>query len=211
MHFTHIENLAAIVRDGLLADTVVRASASSPAVEIGNNGIKESRRLRRVPLPPGGVVGDYAPFYFAPRSPMMYAIEAGNVPTYSGGCDRIIYLVTTVERLVGIGLNLVFTDRNAVLTVAEYAADLDRLDSLVDWPLMKATYWNNTREAPDRRERRMAECLVHRRVPWEGFAEIVTKNRACEHQAREVLSMTGADFPYLSDVAGTSKTWGRRK
>lgn len=98
-------------------------------------------------------MADYAPFYFAPRSPMMYAIEKRNVPTYSSGCDHIVYLVTTVEQLVEMGLAVVFTDRNAVLAVASFTADIDRLDSLVDWSLMMAKWWYNTPEEPDRRER----------------------------------------------------------
>ncbi len=62
--------------------------------DVGNQGIKARRSRRAVPVGPGGVVADYAPFYFAPRSPMMFAIEHGNVPTYSSGCDELIYLVS---------------------------------------------------------------------------------------------------------------------
>jgi hypothetical protein len=43
---------------------------------------------------------------------------------------------------------------------------------MIDWGLMESRYWNNTREYPDRRERRQAEFLVHRFFPWELIGEI---------------------------------------
>jgi len=159
--------------------------------EVGNRGIKDQRRRRPVEVGAGGVVADYVPFYFAPRSPMLSAIYHGRVPEYTEGQDPIVYLVTSVERLVGIGLAPVFTDRNAALAVAKMTTDLGELDDLVDWELMEATWWNNTPEDPERRERRMAECLVHQRVPWEAFAGIVTRNDARRSEAEALLATVG--------------------
>src|SRR6266496_4939159 len=135
MHFTHVANLPGIARHGLLADTAARRSPSFQ-VEVGNQAIKDTRRRRPVPLPPYGVVADYVPFYFGARSPMMYVIDKGGVPTYTGGCDELVYLVSSVERLVELGLPTLFTDRNAALEFATYAADPAELNSLVDWRLM---------------------------------------------------------------------------
>jgi hypothetical protein len=117
MHFTHISHLTAIAQTGLLADSAAQTS-SSFKVEAGNVSIKEQRRNRPVPVPPGGVIADYAPFYFAPCSPMMSAIANGKVPTYQGTCDELVYLVGSVERIIDLRLPTVFTDRNAVLRVA---------------------------------------------------------------------------------------------
>ena len=93
-HFTHVSHLASIVKDGLVSDTdAVRTGAL--IVEVGHAGIKERRRGRMVPIGPGGAVSDYVPFYFAPRSPMMYAIHRGNVPTYGElgtGIDSLVRL-----------------------------------------------------------------------------------------------------------------------
>lgn len=139
-HFTH---LSTILQLGLLSDTAARR-AGLIQTEIGNQEIKEMRRRRAVPVPPGGVVADYAPFYYAPRSPMMYLIDRGGVSSYAAGCDQLIYLMTTVERLAELGARLVFTDRNAVLGITEFTDDLARLDTLVDWSLMQAVMWNNT-------------------------------------------------------------------
>lgn len=87
MHFTHVQNLPGILAAGCLhADNQVdRRSALT--VEAADLEIKSSRRAIRIGLAPFGCVADYVPFYFAPRSPMLYKLAKGGVPTYTG--DRI--------------------------------------------------------------------------------------------------------------------------
>lgn len=177
LHFTHFDLLPSIVRSGLVADTQAQSSGQL-TVEVGNRGIKEMRRRRPVPVAPYGVVADYVPFYFAPRSPMMFAIHRGNVATYQGGCKDLVYLVSTVERLAQEGLPMVLTDRNASLAVASFSNDIAQLPELVDWRLMKERYWANTVDDPDRMERRMAECLVHGVVPWRAIVSVGVYDQA---------------------------------
>lgn len=186
-HFTHIEHLAGMVAGGLRCDADVGGSLVH---EVGNRGIKERRRRAAVKVAPGGVVADYVPFYFAPRSPMMYAIHMGNVPGYDDGIDPLVYLLTSVERLVELDLNVVTTDRNAVLPYADHfpvAAGLDH----IDWDLMGARYWSATADEPDRVERRMAECLVHRQVPWDAVTAVHVRTTARADEARAGLAVTG--------------------
>ena len=46
---------------------------------IAHAGAQRARLIRTVPDPPGGVVHDFVPFYFAPRSPMLYALNGEKV------------------------------------------------------------------------------------------------------------------------------------
>lgn len=196
-HFTHIDHLASVAVKGLLSATHA-AESGLITTEIGQPGIKDQRRVRIVPCGVGGVVSDYAPFYYAARSPMLYAIRGGRVASYTEGQDPLVYLVTTVERLVNLDIGPVFTDRNAVLAITRFTADLADLDDLVDWPLMEAKMWTNTPEDPDRRERRMAECLVHRRVPWEAFIEIQTISQDRCQEVETILADLGHTIPVRS-------------
>ena len=143
-----------------------------------------------MPVTPGGVVADYVPFYFAPRSPMMYAIHMGNVPTYLDGCDDIVYLCSTLGLLRDTGHEVLVTDRNAALAVAAFATNAG--DLRIDWDLMRETIWKNTDEYPDRREKRMAEYLVHRLVEPTGIQALVTKSRAV---AERVGRLVGDTWP----------------
>lgn len=193
-HFTHVTHLGSILRHGLVADSRAHGDGLLE-VEVGNLDIKGQRQRCPVPIAPGGAVADYVPFYFAPRSPMMFAIDRGNVPSYSGGCADLVYLVTTADRLWAGAESVLFTDRNAVLAFAEFTDEIDMLDDLVDWPLMPARYWANTPEDPERRERRMAECLVHRHVPWVAIDEVAAQSQRCAEDARAALASLGDATP----------------
>ena len=75
-HFTDVANLPAILAAGELRCHRMAANA----VDVGDPSIKSRRALIDVKCGPGGKVCDYVPFYYAPRSPMLYSIMCGNVP-----------------------------------------------------------------------------------------------------------------------------------
>lgn len=189
-HFTHISHLESIATSGLAPDNLVQADGRLVA-EVGNQRIKGGRRHRTVPVGPGGLVADYAPFYFAARSPTLGSIHVGNVPSYQGPQDDLVYLVSSIDRVVEMGLPFVYTDRNAYYSYAKYGTDLDKLDDLVDWKLMEQRDWFNTEDEPDRMERRMAEFLVHGTVPWEAFLGVATISDAISQQVEQALSSVG--------------------
>jgi hypothetical protein len=192
-HFTRVEHLETVVQQGLLCDRRAQSDGLL-AIEVGNTGIKARRVGREVPVRPGGVVADYVPFYFSPRSPMMNAIHHGNVPGYTEGTDRLVYLATTVERLLEVGLDPVLTDRNAVLDYTEFIQlrDGEPADGFIDWPLMGQRLWFDTEAYPDRRERRMAECLVHESVPWNAVQFVGTKSQNVEDEVHGLVGTMGA-------------------
>ncbi len=192
-HFTHIDNLASVMSSGLICDSAV-VSSKTRYVEVGNRNIKDRRRNRRVPLSPYGVVADYVPFYFAARSPMLYSIYRDNVPTYHGGQHEVIYLVSRIDIVVRQGLNFAFTDRNAALNAAQWSCNLAELDTMIDWRLMESPMWYHEQdEVEDRREKRMAEFLIYRRVPWTAMLGIAVKSDVQYRQTREVLAKAGVE------------------
>lgn len=194
MHFTRVEHLPTIISGGLLSDTLAQKSGDLQ-VEIGHRDIKARRRRRRVSAGPGGVVADYAPFYFSQRSPMMYTLNRGNVETYQEGFDRVVYLVTTLETLTASGCEWIVSDRNASQDLAAFADSMGELDEFVDWPLMRATQWGWCPEDRERPDRRAAECLVHGEVPWDAFLEVVAKSDPVAHEARAAIASAGLPTP----------------
>jgi hypothetical protein len=188
LHMTRIERLPSVVEHGLLPDNVCRQQQIA-GVEIGYDHIKRRRAQRVVPCGAGGTLADYVPFYFAPRSPMLYAITRGLVSAEAARTDQIVYLVSSTQSLRKAGLTVVASNRHAELDYAEMSdldGDLDH-DGFVDWPLMTARYWNNTPDDPDRKERRQAECLVHPYVPWQAIEGVATKTEQARSQVELVL------------------------
>lgn len=184
MHFTHVRNLPAVVGSGCLkADSLIRAE-SVAVNECGNVQIKERRRYIQVHLPPEGVVADYVPFYFAPRSPMLYSIWRGNVPTYAEGQDPLIYLWSYLSVVDRLGLPWVASDGNCAHAFSSMTNDWAELESVVDWDVMALRYWNDTTEDGDRMRRRMAELLVYQRFPVEAITGIAAKTKEMAELAR---------------------------
>ena len=191
-HVTHVDNLPAIVTEGLVCDSSATAR-DLVSIDIGQQDVKSRRRQRPVPISPGGVVADYAPFYFAARSPMLYVIHKGDVSSYGGGQDGLVYLVTHVDKIVEMGLPFVFTDHNAATSYAKFSDRLEKLDRFVDWDLMEDRWWRDTPEDPDRMNRRMAELLVYRRAPWDAFIELAARTGKDAASAQATLASVSAD------------------
>lgn len=190
MHFTHIDNLRQILADGVLyPDAYV---GNRLAREVGDRSIKAARRRYRVTCEPGGHPADYVPFYFAPRSPMLYRIACGGVPQYWDGQTPLVYLVTTIQDVCRTGLPWVFSNGNCGAPTTEYFNDLRLLDTKIDWGLQEATMWQATAEDPNRATRRAAEFLVHRQLPWDVIRWVATRTTAAGTAVEHVLSLTGS-------------------
>lgn len=203
-HFTHVDNLATVVAEGaLLSDSAVEAQGCL-TVEAGSPAIKSRRRQRLVPCGPRGAVGDYVPFYFAARSPMMYQIARGGVPTFAGDHRDLVYIVSDVEQAIQAGLRFVISDRNAAVAVADFKTDPAVLGELntsaprsefIDWGLMQAQWWQDTAEAPDRMERRMAEFLVLDRFPLDLCLVVAVHSATQRDKVEQVFAGAGWSIP----------------
>jgi hypothetical protein len=190
-HFTDVANLP-----GILAAGALRChQAATATVDVGDASIKSRRTLIDVTCGPGGKVCDYVPFYYAPCSPMLFSIKCGNVPDVSSDQRRLVYLVSSTEAAFAADLDCVFTDGNAATAFTNFYDDPGELAQVVDWPLMRAVWWNNTADDPDRRRRRMAEFLVHRALPLELVGETAVYDQGIASQVTALLSATGSTLP----------------
>lgn len=190
-HFTHAANIQRILADeALLANRLAHT-----ARDIGDSDIKRARRSCFVQCGPGGVIADYVPFYFAPRSPMLYRLHAAGRNGPNGSGQRpLVYLVTTIERVTSSGGGFVFTNANARAQRTLFCDDISQLDEYVDWELMGAEYWNDTVEQPDRKSRRQAEFLVFERLPVDRLGRIGVIDERVAGVMRHLLDHAGFDI-----------------
>jgi hypothetical protein len=191
-HITHIRNLPGILAEGgLWCDAEAERRGLAHQV-VGHAHIKERRKWKQVTCGPRGVLADYVPFYFAPRSPMLYSIHTGFVQGYDGTQEEILHLVSSAEGIRDAGLRFVFTDGHAPMALSKQFDDLAHLDK-VDWSVMPLTWWNDTPEFPDRKRKRQAEFLVRRFVPFERITAIGVCTNGTAGAARgELVGRNGA-------------------
>lgn len=185
-HITHLDNLPAILEQGGLWCDRESAQRGLLKVGIAHAHIKERRARRKVPVAAGGTLADYVPFYFAPRSPMLYAVHRGQVVDYRGGQSAVVHLVATAESVAASETPFGFTDGHADMALSRFFSDLADLKN-VDWKMMRETYWNDTEADGDRKRRRQAEFLMHRFFPWPLVTEIGVINKAVAEKVTHAL------------------------
>lgn len=195
-HITHIENLPVILAQGGLWCDRESARRGLARIGIAHHHIKERRAKRVVPVGPGGTLADYVPFYFAPRSPMLFAIHRNQVAGYGGGQADIVHLVASAEGVQASGKPFVFSDGHADMAISSFFTDLAELKH-VDWTMMKEVYWNDTPLDGDRKRRRQAEFLAHGFVPWSLISEVGVINEAMAGEVNSLLA-GAAHVPVVS-------------
>ncbi len=186
-HITHKDNLEGIIaRGGLVAQSVMAKDPISYC-NIAHATIQDRRAQTSVPRGPYGYLHDYVPFYFAPRSPMLYAIHCGNVNNCTAGQADIVYLVSSAESVAASELEFVFTDGHGIMALSDFYDDLENLNE-IDWDVMHARYWADTDDDPDRKRRRQAEFLVYKKFPWDRIEMITVMNKEIKLQVEDIIS-----------------------
>lgn len=189
----HIDNVPWILRNGGLY------ARSSPwqdrnYVSIGSAELIGKRMQRQVPLPPGGTLGDYVPFYFTPFSMMMYNIKTG----YNGVTKRpnrdIVIFVSSIHRLAEAGLPFVFTNGHAYMIEADFynqVADLDK----IDWPLLQKRDFQRDQNDFYKQFRYQAEALAHQHVPLKALIAVCCHDDGIRERLSLKLGEMGANLP----------------
>jgi len=183
--------LPSIIKDsGLWSDAAMLAQGRTAAT-IGMSAIKQRRLKLPVKCYQQDFVGDYVPFYFCPRSVMLFVIYCANNPelTYLGGQEPIIHLEArlfeTIEWANGADRRWAFTLSNAGAYYTEFRNCLDQLDE-VDWEAVAA------RDFHDRqvKEGKQAEFLVYEFFPWHLVRRIGVCSSSVQKQILRALAGT---------------------
>lgn len=193
-HITDLTNMQSILDNNGLHCTNVMETKGIRFTDIAYDNIQTRRSKVLVPLEPLGYLHDYVPFYFAPRSPMLYTINLGNVPQHKKGQGSIIYLASTVETVMKARIPFVFTDGHAAMYYSDFYNSVDNLDQ-VDWNVMSSRYWNDTDEYPDRKRKRQAEFLVFESFPIHCITEVGVINSNVKMQIDKIFSANSVNIP----------------
>ena len=186
-HIVHVDHLSSIIEDGWLWCDAEMVRRASPGTPIGMNHIKQ-RRLTELTLAshPRLHVGDCVPFYFCPRSVMLYLIHQGNHPdlAYRGGQGPIVHLEADLRQTTLWATEhdrrWAFTLSNAGSYYFEDRCDLAQLDE-IDWNAVQATDWRQCKEG------KQAEFLIERQFPWGLVSRIGVLSQAVYRQVQGAL------------------------
>jgi hypothetical protein len=188
-HIVHVDRVESIVADGCLWCDAEVERRDSQGTTIGMPRIKQ-RRLTELTLTshPGLYVGACVPFYFSPRSVMLYLLHMGNQVSYQGGQGSIVHLEAdlqrTVEWAVENNRRWAFSLSNAGSYHFEDRSDLSQLGE-IDWDAVQASSWKQCRE------RKQAEFLIEQSFPWDLVERIGVCSSTVYRTVSEVLPTGG--------------------
>src|SRR2546428_9883422 len=152
---THIRNVPWILDHGLhCQNSMVR---DPDFVEIGIRELIAQRARQVVRIPPGGVLSDYIPFYFTPRSVMLLKIVTGHGSVQWVPGRDIVMFVASLRALAERGARFLITDRHASLATAQVTSDAEEGLRRIDWPILQASDFRHGDDDPGRHERYQAE------------------------------------------------------
>jgi hypothetical protein len=167
-HITHVKNLQGILQAKGLWSDAKRIERDLDTELVGLSRIKQ-RRLRQLEVKchPGTKVGEYVPFYFCPRSIMLYMIRMGKHPDLisSEGQSPILHLKADFRATIAWAdrrrRRWAFTHQNAGALYTDFYARIKDLDK-VNWAAVAARYFLD----PTVKEGKQAEFLIYESFPW---------------------------------------------
>lgn len=193
----HIDGLESVLRNGIWSKS--SGVIDQSFVPIGNQGIISKREHFCVGInPPGGVLGEYIPFYFHGHSPMLFNIITGYGVNQLKQED-IIFIVCDAEQIMQSSLEWCFTDGHAMKMITKYYNKAENLGKL-DWKAISATIWKDSEEDPDRQRKKMSEFLIKRHVPVEMIRSIVVHSDIAKAKVEQLLQTVGKSIPVHVDA-----------
>lgn len=188
---SHIENLPHILRFGITHRSSLEANPHFRS--IGDQSLIETRNKTWVYVNNGNLMdmncqeiklGDFTPFYFGVRMPMLYVIQnGGNFVEKATHPEDIIYLKCSLKSIVDSGLNFYFSDGHATDKFTSFydRTRINDLPSLLDWKAIQAPFWAG-QENLDLKRKKQAEFLVENDVPPKHIVKIGCFNQVAANR-----------------------------
>jgi hypothetical protein len=202
-HIVHVDRLSSIIGDGFLWSDATMSARGGTGTTIGVSGIKARRLELELSSHPGLHVGECVPFYFCPRSVMLYLLHARNHPelSYRGGQGPILHLEADLYASVSWankhGKRWAFTLSNAG---ARYFEDRCKLSDLaeVDWDAVESRRWSGGTVASSVKEGKQAEFLLEEKFPWSLIQSVGVHSSTLGNQVAQILKNSTHKPPVLA-------------
>ncbi len=185
---THIKNIPHILKHGITH--ISSASKNKNYVAIGDGSLISARN--DFAMPNGKNLGEYIPFYFGPRMPMLYVMQKGfNGVTPVSPAD-VVYCITSVQAIQATGLDYVFTNGHAVDGFSEffYKKDIKNILNIIDAKAINSRYWKAENDL-DLKRRKEAEFLIEGDIPIAAIPSFAVYNQSAADQLKKMAGYQG--------------------
>lgn len=175
---THIENIPHILKNGI---THASSSNSNPYYKpIGDSTLISTRNEKIVPIN-RKVLGDYIPFYFGYRTPMLYVLQKGYNLVDKVKPEDIVYMYSSVQKIIDLQNEFIFTDGHAVNGLTEFfsPSQISDLNEIVDFNAAYAKVWVGTPDT-DLKRKKESEFLVEGDIPESAIIKYIVYNEAAK-------------------------------
>ena len=175
---THVENIPHVLEHGLTHRT---SPNHNPAfVPIGDGSLISKRDA--FVMPNLKRLGDYIPFYFGSRMPMLYVIQKGYSQVTPVSAGKIVYCITSVANVIACpSVDFVFANGHAFSGLSEFfsPADVPNIEQIIDREAINSQYWNDPNDL-DLRRRMEAEFLILGDLPISAIRGYAVYNEAAK-------------------------------
>jgi len=194
---THIENVPHILQIGITHKS--SPNANPDYVAIGDVSLIDTRATKQVNISNGNrsqsygsiVLGDFIPFYFGIRMPMLYVMQhGGNYVEKVTPAKDIVYLVCSVNDIAQSEITYYFSDGHATdfLTLFYDSSRINDISTIIDWKAVIANYWSGE-ENLILKCKKQAEFLAADDIPPEFIKGLVCYNQ----EAKDKLLTMGIE------------------
>jgi hypothetical protein len=193
---THIENLPHIFKHGLV--TANSKHINKAFRQIGDVTMIDYRKDLDAPNPPGGKFVEYIPFYFGPRSPMLYQIATGWEDIEQIEQEKIAYIVSSFDKIKESKIPFFYSNGHARSDTSDKYTHEKNLDKL-DWEAIYTRKWKSDASDLRRQMKKQSEFLVKQNVPVTCFEYIGVFNEAAHEKVLALLKAADLDLEVKID------------
>jgi len=180
---THIDNIPHILKYGITHKNSINFNQDYKA--IGDSSLIDTRNKKTVNITNGTdkiiktiTLGDYIPFYFGVRMPMLYVIQhGGNFVPQATNPENIVYIACSIEKIYNLEYEFYFSDGHATdfLTIFYDKNEINNINSIIDWNAIRTSYWGGE-DNLDIKRKKQAEFLIKEDVSTDCIIGFVCYN-----------------------------------
>ena len=173
----HMDNIPHIIKHGITHKSSLNANPNY--VPIGDSTLISTRNSH--PIIKGKVIGDFIPFYFGFRTPMLYVIQKGFNGVRAVDPSKIVYVVISIDSIIKSNVPFIYTDGHATdsFSCVYSQSEISDLENQLDFRAIRAKYWRDENDL-DLKRRKEAELLLEDDLPYSYVNGFVVFNDNCK-------------------------------